>query len=398
MPQQENTQHNEFPQLRLKPQAHKRIRGGHPWVFQDELAERPSLDAGTIVRVVTDYDYDLGLGMYNAQSQIVVRLLNTQRFDLEFFVQRIGNALHLRERLFAPETAYRLVFGESDFLPGLVVDRYSDYLALQFLSAGMDRHRELVVEALRSVLPSVQGMVAKNDSPLRTREGLQRKTEVLFGSIPEYISMQENGLRFDLQLESGQKTGYFLDQRLNRAFVRSISRNLRVLDCFTNQGGFALHAADGAAREVVGVDSSAQAVSSCTHNAELNNFAQCSFVEADVFDYLKQQAAEGQKWDMVILDPPAFTRSKAQVAQAKRGYAEINRQALKLIPAGGFLVSASCSHHVSETMLMDVIRDEARRINRQLKLIHRGEQSPCHPILLSMPETHYLKFLVFEVW
>ncbi len=388
----------EIPTLRLKAGAHKRVRNGHPWVFQDELTERPAIAAGSVVRVCTDYDYDLGLGFYNAHSQIVVRLLATQQVDQAWFEQRLRQAMQLRERLFAPECSYRLVFGESDFLPGLIVDRYGDYLALQMLSAGMDRQRDAIVNALRSVLPEVKGIIAKNDSQLRVREGLPRNTELLYGSIPEHIEMTENGLRFDLSLEAGQKTGYFLDQRLNRQFVKTLSKGLRVLDCFTNQGGFALHAASGGAVDVLGVDSSEQAIAASQRNASLNGLAQCRFEEADVFDFLKAQAAQGAQWDVVILDPPAFTKSKAQIPQAKRGYAEINRQALKLIPAGGYLVSASCSHHISESMLLDIVADEARRINRKLKLVHRGEQSPCHPILLTMPETNYLKFLVFEVW
>ncbi len=385
-------------ELRLKAGQHRRIRGGHPWIFQDELMERPALPAGCLVRVKTDYEYDLGLGIYNAQSQIVVRLLATQRVDQAFFYDRIRRALNLRERLFAPETSYRLVFGESDFLPGLIIDRYGDYAAVQFLSAGMDRMRDGIVSALHEVLPSLKGVVAKNDSQLRVREGLSRETEVLSGEIPAHIEMTENSLRFQVDLLGGQKTGYFLDQRLNRHFIQGISKGLTVLDCFTNQGGFALHAAAGAAAEVLGVDSSESAVAACRRNAELNSFNVARFEQADVFDFLKQQVVEGAKWDMIILDPPAFTKSKAQIPQAKRGYAEINRQALKLLREGGFLVSASCSHHVNEAMLLDIVLEESRRINRKLKLIHRGEQSPCHPILLSMPETNYLKFLVFEVW
>jgi 23S rRNA (cytosine1962-C5)-methyltransferase len=349
------------------------------------------------VRIVTDYDYDLGVGFYHPTSQIAVRLLAAPDFSKERITNRLRSALQLREQLFAPETAYRLVFGESDGFPGLIVDRYGDYCAVQFLSAGIDKRRAEITEALQDVMPNVKGIIAKNDSQLRSKEGLPRTTEVLFGDIPPSIEMTENGIRYNLSLAEGQKTGYFLDQRVNRSFIAQIAKGLRVMDCFTNQGGFALNAAAGGALEVLGVDSSASAIEACSRNAALNNYTQCSWLVADVFDDLKRRAAAAEKWDMIILDPPAFTKTKAQVAQAKRGYAEINRQALKLISNGGYLVSASCSHHMREDMLMDVILEESRRVNRKLALVYRGHQSPCHPVYMPMPETQYLKFLVFRV-
>ncbi|MFN9776823.1 MAG: class I SAM-dependent rRNA methyltransferase [Candidatus Kapaibacterium sp.] len=383
--------------LRLAPKAHKRIRQGHLWVFRDELAPHEPCEAGDLVRIVTDYDYDLGVGFYHPTSQIAVRLLAAPDFTKERITNRLRSALQLREQLFAPETAYRLVFGESDGFPGLIVDRYGDYCAVQFLSAGIDKRRAEITEALQDVMPNVKGIIAKNDSQLRSKEGLPRTTEVLFGEIPPSIEMTENGIRYNLSLAEGQKTGYFLDQRVNRSFIAQIAKGLRVMDCFTNQGGFALNAAAGGALEVLGVDSSASAIEACSRNAALNNYTQCSWLVADVFDDLKRRAAAAEKWDMIILDPPAFTKTKAQVAQAKRGYAEINRQALKLISNGGYLVSASCSHHMREDMLMDVILEESRRVNRKLALVYRGHQSPCHPVYMPMPETQYLKFLVFRV-
>jgi 23S rRNA (cytosine1962-C5)-methyltransferase len=383
--------------LRLAPKAHKRIRQGHLWVFRDELAPHEPCEAGDVVRIVTDYDYDLGVGFYHPTSQIAVRLLAAPDFTKERITNRLRSALQLREQLFAPETAYRLVFGESDGFPGLIVDRYGDYCAVQFLSAGIDKRRAEITEALQDVIPNVKGIIAKNDSQLRSKEGLPRTTEVLFGEIPPSIEMTENGIRYNLSLAEGQKTGYFLDQRVNRSFIAQIAKGLRVMDCFTNQGGFALNAAAGGALEVLGVDSSASAIEACSRNAALNNYTQCSWLVADVFDDLKRRAAAAEKWDMIILDPPAFTKTKAQVAQAKRGYAEINRQALKLISNGGYLVSASCSHHMREDMLMDVILEESRRVNRKLALVYRGHQSPCHPVYMPMPETQYLKFLVFRV-
>ena len=383
--------------VRLKANGHKRVRNGHLWVFRDELAVHDSIDTGELVRVVTDYDYDLGVGLYHSTSQIAVRLLAAPIFDEVLVEKRLRAALDMRERLFSPETAYRLVFGESDGLPGLIIDRYGEYCAMQFLSAGMDMRRDMIVSAVRRVLPDLRGIIAKNDSRLRVKEGLPLGTEVLFGDIPPHIDMVENGIRYAVSLSGGQKTGYFLDQRVNRRFVGSLAQNLRVMDCFTNQGGFALNAALGGAREVLGVDSSASAIEACAHNASLNNLSQCSWHVADVFDDLKARVALKESWDMIILDPPAFTKSKAQVSQAKRGYAEINRQALKLITNGGYLVSASCSHHVDDEVLLQVIIEESRRVNRRLTLVYRGGQSPCHPVYLPMPETQYLKFFVFRV-
>ncbi|MBL7997201.1 MAG: class I SAM-dependent rRNA methyltransferase [Candidatus Kapabacteria bacterium] len=388
--------------LRLKEGKHHRTRNGHLWVFRDELdtaAIPADLPAGTAVRVETSYGYDMGVGFWHPQSQIAVRLLRyNAEPDTDFFISRLRDALRLRERLFADEPAYRLCFGESDLLPGLIIDRYGDYCAVQHLSAGADLRAGMISDALQAVLPGLRGIIAKNDSQLRTKEGLTRTEQILFGEIPDTLTIRENGVQLDVSLLHGQKTGYFLDQRLNRKTVADYAHGLRVLDCFTNQGGFALNAAHGGAAETTGVDISADAIERCRHNANLNGFGQCTFIVADVFDYLKEQAQGGAQWDMVILDPPAFTKSKAAIPQAKRGYAEINRQALKLIPPGGFLVSSSCSHHITEEMLMEVITHESRRINRRLKLVHRGMQSPCHPIYLHMPETAYLKFFVFEVW
>jgi len=388
-----------YPILMLKPGTHNRIRNGHPWAFKDELMPHEPLEAGVIVQLHTDYDYDIGLGFYHPTSQIAIRLLRVKQglIDTSFFIDRLSIALALRDRLFPHEPIYRLCFGESDGLPGLIIDRYGDYCALQLLSAGMDKKRQEIVEALQSIIPTLKGIIAKNDSQLRVKEGLEKSEEVLWGTIPDNISITENGIALSISLIQGQKTGYYLDQRLNRSFVSKISKDLTVLDCFTNQGGFALHAAFGGASKVLGIDSAKSAIDASIVNAQLNNYHQCSFIQADVFDYIKKAAVDGDKWDIVILDPPAFTKSKATLSKAKRGYAEINRQALKLIHTGGFLVTASCSQLFSEAMLIDCVQQEAKRINRQISLIYKGGQSPCHPILPSMLETSYLKCLVFSV-
>jgi 23S rRNA (cytosine1962-C5)-methyltransferase len=299
------------------------------------------------------------------------------------------------------------VFGESDFLPGLVIDRYSDaeadYFVLQTLSVGMDMRKDTICEALRSVFPNTKAIIEKNNSALRKHDGLDQRESVLWGEVPEKIQMTENGVVSALSLMEGQKTGYFLDQKLNRLKVKELASGLRVLDCFTNQGGFALHAALGGAVSALGLDSSASAIERCRTNAQVNKVDEKTTFECEeVLDYLHAAAdrftTSGERlWDMIILDPPAFAKSRAQVPQAKRGYAKINRMALRILPPGGFLVTGSCSHHVSEETLLGVIQEEAQRERRRLRLVFRGGQSPCHPVLASMPETAYLKFFVFEV-
>lgn len=369
-------------------------------MYRDEIAELPDIPAGSCVRVETDYGYDFGVAFFHPSSQIAARLLRHNREpDAEFFTERFRYALELRQRLFPKSNAYRLVFGESDFLPGLIVDRYGDYCAIQTLSAGMERFFPEIVQGLRTILPSARGIIAKNDSRIRLLEGLPLEEHVAWGEIPEIVEFEENGVRLLVSLREGQKTGYFFDQRLNRITVQSLSKGLRVLDCFCNQGGFALNAALGGAEHARGIDSSIHAIEACKRNANANGLEdRTSWIQADVFSALKEYAAAGDRWDMVILDPPAFAKSKHSVKQALRGYAEINRQSLKLIAQGGYLVSASCSHHVSEEALRDVVLVESQRINRKLQTIFVGSQSPDHPVLPSMPESRYLKFFVFRVF
>ncbi len=376
-----------------------RVRGGHLWVFSNELQELPRLQPGSIVRVLSARGESFGTGIYNPHSLIAVRLLRSEVEELtvDFFAERIAQALALRQRLCPGEAAYRLVHGEADLLPGLVVDRYGDYLAVQTLAVGMDQRLPLIVEALRSVVPQTQGIVEKNHSRLRELERLPQRQGILWGTIPERMLIEEFGVRFEVSLLEGQKTGAYLDQRYHRALTGRLATGLRVLDCFTYHGGFALHAARHGAREVLAVDSSASALEAARRNAELNGADQVRFQEADVFDVLRRFVAEGQRWDMVILDPPAFAKSRRHVPSAKQGYAEINRLAMLLLPPGGYLVTSSCSHHVFEAVFLEVIFGEAARLGRQLRMLYRGTQPPDHPILLSMPETQYLKFFIFHV-
>lgn len=398
--------------LTVKNRHNTRLRAGHLWVFSNELESIPTdFPAGSLVEVRSAGGHSYGTALFNPNSLIAARLLvsDAQELDVKFFAQRLGEALALRQRVFPHETSYRLVFGESDFLPGLVIDRYadgstgSDYFVLQTLSVGMDIRKDAIAEALRTVFPQTKAIIEKNNSALRKHDGLDQREGVLWGAVPTEIQMTENGVLSALSLMEGQKTGYFLDQKLNRLKVKELSKGLRVLDCFTNQGGFALHAVAGGAVSALGLDSSLSAIERCRLNAERNDMVgKATFECEEVLDYLHAAAerftASGEKpWDMVILDPPAFAKSRAQVSQAKRGYAKINRMALRILPRGGFLVTGSCSHHVSEETLLGVIQEEAQRERRRLRLVFRGGQSPCHPVLASMPETEYLKFFIFEV-
>ncbi len=388
-------------EVRLRAGHEARVRSGHLWIFSNELQQVPPLPPGSLVRVLTAAGDSVGIGLYNPHSLICVRLLgidgDVTTLGLDFFVERLSRALQLRQQLCRGEAMYRLVHGEADLLPGLVVDRYGEYLALQTLSVGMDQRLPTIVEALRTVLPEVQGIVEKNLSRLRELEQLPQQQRVLYGHIPERFVLEEFGLRIEIRLLEGQKTGAYLDQRYHRLLTGRLATGLRVLDCFTYHGGFALHAAAQGAGEVLGIDSSGSALEVARRNAELNALQHVRFHEADVFSFLREQVASGAQWDMVILDPPAFAKSRRHVPSAKQGYSELNRLALLLLPPGGFLVTSSCSHHVFEAVFLELIFTEAARLGRRLRMLYRGTQPPDHPILLSMPETQYLKFFIFQV-
>ena len=379
--------------LILKPKGDERIKFGHLWIYSNELAELPKLPAGSIVRVADSKGRDYGFGFYNPNSLISVRLLKTYSLpDLAFLIERITKAKELREKLFGEPEMCRLVFGESDFLPGLIIDKYSDYFSLQILSAGFEAMREQVVTALITVFPNTKGIIEKDNSMHRELEGLTETSGVIWGEVPDYIYTSERGVKLRISLPTAQKTGYFLDQRNNRYFIRTISKGLS----YTNQGGFALNASLGGASKIAAIDCSETALDAVRENAKLNN-AEIETINADVSDYLTNAVAKGDKWDMIILDPPAFTKSRKSVPKAKAAYGKINRLAMKMLNKGGFLVSSSCSHHIFEDVFTETIYREACKQGLHLKQIFRGTQSPDHPILLGLPETQYLKFFVFQI-
>lgn len=383
--------------LKLKKKHDTRIRRGHLWVFSNELEEIPMLEAGSVIELMDSHDNSYGYGFYNPHSLIAVRLLKTTEIiDSGFFLNRIESALKYRKRIFPAENSFRLVFGESDLLPGLVIDKYEDYFAVQMLSAGMEKMKSIILDALLRLFPNTKGIIRKNNSKLSELEGLSSDDEIIFGEIPEFIHTTENGTRLNISLATGQKTGYYLDQRENRLAVRKLSHGLTVLDCFTNQGGFALNAALGGAVSVNAVDYSEQAVIAAKLNAEANNLT-IDFTIEDVFDYLTHSLSEGRQWDMIILDPPAFTKSKKNLDKAIAGYARLNKLAVKALAPGGFLATSSCSQHLLENDFYRIVTNECHRQNRIPTVVYRGMQSPDHPVLASMPETQYLKFFIFRL-
>ena len=388
---------DEIRTISLKRNADNRIKFGHLWVFSNELQEIPKLQPGVVVKVVDSNQKSYGFGFYNPASLISVRLLKTEIFpSVQLFIERIAIAKALRQSLLGDIEMCRLVFGESDLLPGLIIDKYSNYFAIQILSAGMELMKSEIVQALLEVFPETKGIIEKNDTKLREIEGLPLISTVLFGEIPEKFISQEQGVQLELSLSEGQKTGYFLDQRINRKFVRTISRGLSVLDCYTNQGGFALNAGIGGAERIAAIDCSETALNAVKRNAELNGL-KIETIKADVAEYLSKAVERNEKWDMIILDPPAFAKNRKSVPKAKAAYAKINRLAMKMLNPNGYLIASSCSHHVFEDVFKDAIYRESCKLGKQLKQVYRGGQSPDHPILLSLPETQYLKFFVFQV-
>jgi 23S rRNA (cytosine1962-C5)-methyltransferase len=377
----------------------QRVRQGHPWVYDNQVLRfegRPH--PGGIVQVFDVKKGPLGQGFFNPKSKISVRML-TKDLDgpigAAFFQRKIAAAWSYRQRLGQPESC-RVVFGEADGLPALVVDKFNDILVLQTLALGMDRFKAEIVQALHEVLKP-RGIYERNDVPVREKEGLQQVKGFIGTEFDTRLTIGENGLRFAVDVAEGQKTGHFLDQRLNHAAMEHISKGSRVLDCFTHTGGFALHAAKYGATEVLGLDISEEAVALAKANAKLNGMVTAQFKPANVFDFLAGPVKDSGRWDVIVLDPPAFAKSRSALDGAVRGYKEINLRAMKALPPGGFLVTCSCSQHMVPELFRKTIADAARDAHRGLREVSSGSQPPDHPIHWAIPETHYLKCLVLQV-
>jgi 23S rRNA (cytosine1962-C5)-methyltransferase len=385
-----------MPAVKVNRKAADRIRSGHVWIFASDVLDHESAQPGDAVRVTDDKGRVLGTAHYSSTSQITVRLLSPriEPIDEAFLQARIEAASAYRRRVVSDSDAYRLIHAEGDLLPGLIIDRYSDWLVVQLLDQGMDRLAGQIAAVLARLLQP-KGIVARNDAPVRTKENLPLETRVLAGDIPEQVETHMNGLTWHADLLRGQKTGVFLDQRENYLAAKRYARG-RALDCFTATGGFAIHLAS-VCESVEGVDSSEPALRIANANAASNSVDNVSFKRADVLDYLPQLIAARRTFDIVIVDPPAFTKSRSALEGAARGYKEVNLRALRLLQRGGVLVSCSCSHHMTEAHLLELIAAAALDTGKQLRVLERRTQAQDHPILLTVPETHYLKCLIFEV-
>jgi 23S rRNA (cytosine1962-C5)-methyltransferase len=371
----------------------ERLRSGHPWVYRSDVR---SAQAGAIVRVLDERGRFHGRAFYSDKSQIAVRLLTRENVpvDRAFFAERLRRATAYRETVVENTDAYRLVHGEADLLPSIVIDRYGDYLVVQTLSQASERQKDLIVEILVEQF-SPKGILERNDPKVRLLEGLPQSVSVLHGEVPAEILAKENGITFVYDLAKGQKTGSFLDQRENHWAARRYASG-EVLDCFSYQGGFALTIADEC-EHVEAIDMGAAAVQAARRNQELNSIVNVTFREGNTFDLLKEYDEVGRRFQMVILDPPAFAKNRDSLQAAERGYKEINLRALKILAPGGYLVTCSCSYHVSEALFLQLIAEAANDAKKNVVVVERRAQAQDHPILLTMPETHYLKALILRV-
>jgi 23S rRNA (cytosine1962-C5)-methyltransferase len=382
--------------VRINRKGASRIASGHPWIFSSDLLDRGEAAAGEAVLVVDPGNSALGTAHYSSASQISLRMLSDRKetIDRAFFLRRIAQAEAYRKRVVADSEAYRLVHGEGDQLPGLVIDRYGGYFTVQTLDQGMDRAKAEIASCLEELF-APRGIVERNDVAVRKREELPLESGVAAGEVPELVAVKMNGLKLHADLLHGQKTGIFLDQRENYTAAARYARG-RALDCFTSTGGFALHLASKC-NSVEAVDSSETALRTARQNAEANALSNVELREADAFDLLAGYASAHRQFDLVVLDPPAFAKSRQNLEAAARGYREINRRALELLPTGGILVTCSCSHHVSEAMLLEIVASASLDTGKKLRVVERRMQSQDHPVLLTVPETLYLKCLILEV-
>ncbi len=386
--------------IELKPGREKRLLAGHPWVYAGEVRRiRGDARDGEPVIIRDHKTRFIGKGFLNRRSQIVARIFSHDNVDLgkDFFRQRLIEALALRQSLEIDSDARRLVYSEGDFLPGLIVDQYADVLVLQALTLAMDLRKSMLVDLLVDLLHP-KGVYERNDVRVREYEGLPKQKGVLWGEAPSPVEIEEQGVRFRVDIENGQKTGFFLDQRENRALLRRWVSGKRVLDAFSYSGAFGVSAAVHGAAEVICLDQSADSLQLGQENAALNGCAErVSFVEANAFDQLRRYEDAGEQFDLVVLDPPAFTKSKESVPGAIRGYKEINLRAMKLLRSGGFLLTCSCSHHLSWAQFRATLADAAGDVQRTVRVAAAGRQAGDHPILLTVPETEYLKCFLLEV-
>lgn len=389
----------------LKKGEGRMLKAGGLWIFDNEIASiLGSFEDGDIV-AVHDFDgYGLGKGFINRNSKIRVRMMTRNRhqeIDEAFLKMRVQEAWNYRKKV-SDTGSCRVIFGEADFLPGLVVDKFSDVLVVQSLALGIDRLKDQIVELLKEVLAAdgikIRGVYERSDAKVRRQEGMELYKGFIGEPFDTNVEIEENGVRYMVDVKDGQKTGFFLDQKYNRKAIQHLCKDAKVLDCFTHTGSFALNAGYGGAKEVTGVDASELAVEQATLNSKLNGMEdRVKFICRDVFELLPVLEEKGEKFDVVILDPPAFTKSRNSVKNAVKGYHEINLRAMKLVRDGGFLATCSCSHFMTYELFTQTIHQAARNVHKRLRQVEYRTQAPDHPILWAAEESYYLKFYVFQV-
>lgn len=389
----------------LKKGEGRTLKAGGAWIFDNEIASiLGSFEDGDIV-LVHDFDgYPMGRGFINRKSKIRIRMMTRnidQEIDDDFLMQRVRDAWEYRKKV-TDTSSCRLIFGEADFLPGFVVDKFSDVLVVQSLALGIDRYKEKLVDMIRQVLAEdgivIRGIYERSDAKVRSQEGMERIKGFIGDPFDTLVEIEENNVKYQVDVEDGQKTGFFLDQKYNRLAIQKLCRGAKVLDCFTHTGSFALNAGIAGAKSVLGVDASELGVHQAEENAKLNNLSdRVRFLCADVFELLPELERKGEKFDVIILDPPAFTKSRSSVKNAVKGYREINLRAMKLLKDGGYLATCSCSHFMTYELFTQTIGQAAHNVHRRLRQIEYRTQAPDHPILWAADESYYLKFYIFQV-
>ena len=389
----------------LKKGEGRALKAGGPWIYDNEIESiMGSFENGDIV-LVHDFDgYPMGKGFINRNSKIRIRMMTRRsdvEIDREFLKKRVQDAWEYRKKT-VDTSSCRVIFGEADFLPGLVVDKFSDVLVVQSLALGIDRMKETIVELLKEILAEegiqIRGVYERSDAKVRTQEGMERVKGFIGEPFDPLVEIIENGVKYQVDVKDGQKTGFFLDQKYNRLAIQKLCKGARVLDCFTHTGSFALNAGIAGAAEVTGVDASELAVHQANENAKLNGLEdRVKFICEDVFELLPELEKKGEKYDVVILDPPAFTKSRNSIKNAVRGYREINLRAMKLVKDRGFLATCSCSHFMDYELFTQTIGQAARNAHKRLRQVEFRTQAPDHPILWVAGDSYYLKFYIFQV-
>ena len=389
----------------LKKGEGRTLKAGGPWIYDNEIASVMGSFADGDLVIVRDFDgYPLGRGFINTRSKIRIRMMTRnadQEVDREFLRKRVQEAWEYRKKT-VDTSSCRVIFGEADFLPGIVVDKFSDVLVVESLALGIDRMKEEIIELLKECMEAdgiqIRGVYERSDAKVRLQEGMERVKGFLGEPFDTKVEIVENGVKYMVDVQDGQKTGFFLDQKYNRLAIQRLCKDAKVLDCFTHTGSFALNAGIAGAGSVIGVDASKLAVDQATENARLNGLEdRVKFICRDVFELLPELEKQGEKFDVVILDPPAFTKSRNSIKNAVKGYREINLRAMKLVKDGGFLATCSCSHFMSYELFTQTIGQAARNVHKRLRQVEYRTQAPDHPILWAADESYYLKFYIFQV-